>query len=107
MLPFRFIGKETERKAQEGEDISIAERRGPIQYQPRQTLKTHAADPGLMLRAKRFPKRQLTRESGVSKNAVKRFLDGKRVHPSTRTLLKQTVEKLERESSRCKGSTPK
>ena len=39
MKPFRFIGKEIERKAQEGEEISVIESTGPIRYEPRQTAK--------------------------------------------------------------------
>jgi hypothetical protein len=54
ITPFVFIGKEIERKAQEGEDISILENRGPRKYQAGQTAKTRAADAGLILRAKRF-----------------------------------------------------
>jgi ribosomal protein L34E len=98
MLPFRFIGKEIERKAQEGEDISIAESRGPIQYQARQTAKTRAADAGLILRAKRFSVPRIMRNSGKSQHAVERFLSGARVHPKTRAAMAQAVEKLEREA---------
>jgi hypothetical protein len=95
MLPFRFIGKEIERKAQEGEDISIPETRGPIQYAPRQTPKTRAADPGLIARANRFGLRELMRESGASQHPTERFLRGERVHPSTRAKLAQAIQKLE------------
>jgi hypothetical protein len=95
MLPFRFIGKEIERKAQEGEDISIAETRGPIQYAPRQTPKTRAADPGLIVRANRFGLRELMRESGASQHPTERFLRGEQVHPSTRAKLARAIEKLE------------
>lgn len=62
--PFHFIGKEIERKAQEGEDVSVLESKGPIRYEPGQTAKTRAADPALILRAKRYGLRQLSRESG-------------------------------------------
>lgn len=54
MTPFIFIGKKSERKAQEGEDISVIENSGPIRYQVGQTKKTRAADPALILRAKKF-----------------------------------------------------
>ena len=95
MLPFRFIGKEVERKAQEGEDISAIESDGPIRYGPGQTTKTRAADPGLILRAKRFGRRQLCRESGVHQHAIERFLNGERIHPSTRERILKAVLKLE------------
>jgi len=106
VLPFHFIGKEIERKAQEGEDISALESTGPIRYEQGQTAKTRAADPALILRAKRFPERQLMRESHVSQHPVERFLSGARVHPSTRTGLMQAVERLERETIRRKRSAP-
>lgn len=106
MLPFHFIGKEIERKAQEGEDISVLESSGPIRYEPGQTAKTRAADPGLVFRAKRFGMRRLMRESGASQHAVERFLDAERVHPSTRARLLQALEKLERETIRRKRSAP-
>src|SRR5216110_2381776 len=96
MTPFIFIGKEIERRAQEGEDISVIENAGPIKYQTGQTANTRAADAGLILRARRFSMRRLMRESGVSQHAVERFLSGARLHPSTRARLAQTVEELER-----------
>jgi hypothetical protein len=97
MWPPGFIGKEIERKAQEGEDIAAIAGGRPIQYQARQTAKTRAADPGLILRAKRFSKRRLMHESGVPQHSLNRFLSAERVHPSTRARLLQAVEKLERE----------
>jgi hypothetical protein len=97
MLPFRFIGKEVERKAQEGEDISAIESDGPIRYELGQTAKTRAADPAHILRAKRFGVRQLIRESGKEQHAVERYLAGKRVHPDTRTRIIKAVERLEQE----------
>ena len=100
MLPFRYIGKEIERKAQEGEDIAVIAGSRPIQYQAHQTPKTRAADPRLILRAKRFGLRTLIRESGVHQHVVERFLGAKRVHPATRARLLQAVEKLEREFKR-------
>jgi hypothetical protein len=103
MLPFRYIGKEIERKAQEGEDIAVIVGGGPIQYQARQTPKTRAADPALILRAKRFSKGRLMRESGVHQHVLDRFLRAERVHPSTRARLLRAVENLEREFKRKGG----
>jgi len=96
MLPFRFIGKEIERKAQEGEDISAMDSSGPIRYEPHQTTNTRAGDPRWILRAKRFGLRQLIRESGVHQRAVERFLAGERVHPTTRARIQKAVDRLER-----------
>lgn len=94
--PFEYIGKEIERRAQEGEDISLLEGTGPIGYQPRQTLKTRAGDPTLILRARRFSQRQLRDAAKVSQHAVERFLRAERVHPATREQLGRAVETLER-----------
>ena len=96
MTPFIFIGKEIERKAQEGEDLP--EGSGPLRYQAGQTGKTRAADPRLILRAKRFSGRRLRCESGVGQHAFERFLRGDPVHPSTRARLAKAVEKLERDA---------
>jgi len=98
IIPFNLIGKEVERRAQEGEDVIVLESTGPIRYQAGQRAKTRSADPGLILGAKRFPLRQLIRESGVSQHSVERFLDGEPVHPTTRARLARAVEKLEREA---------
>lgn len=99
MIPFRLIGKEIERKSQEGEDISALEFTGPIEYQRGQTAKTRAADTGLIMRAKRFQDSELRHESGKSQHAVERFLAGKNVHPDTRTCVLKGVEKLERKQN--------
>jgi len=96
--PFRYIGKEIARRAQEGEDISIVENRGPTEYAPNRTAKTRAADAGLVLRGKRFGIRAIMRVSGKSQHAVERFLSGARVFPSTRAKLAQAIQRLERES---------
>ncbi len=96
MLPFNYIGKEIERKAQEGEDPAILENSGPIRYGSGRKAKTRSADPALIVRARRYGLRQLMRESGVAQHSVERFLDGERVHPGTRARLKTAVEQLER-----------
>lgn len=75
----------------------MLENSGPIKYQAGQTVKTRAADPRLILRAKRFPERRIMRKSGVSQQAVERFLSGARVHPTTRLKLARAIEELERE----------
>lgn len=96
IIPFQFMGKEIERKAQEGEDISIVENGGPIMYQAHRKRNTHAGDAGLILRARRFPLREIMRESALSQHAVERFLRGERVFPRTRARVLKAVQKLER-----------
>jgi hypothetical protein len=96
LIPFNLIGKEVERRAQEGEDISVPESTGPIRYGAGQRAKTRSADPGLIVRASPFGVRPLMRESGASQHSVQRFLAGEPVHPATRVRLEQAVEKLDR-----------
>jgi hypothetical protein len=97
MLPFITIGKEVERKAQEGEDIGSLENVGPRRYQSRQTANTRAVDPALQKRLEQFSLRQLT-QSGLSRDTVIQARRGARVHPDSRARLKQTAEMLEREA---------
>jgi hypothetical protein len=96
MFPFSFIGKEVERRAQEGEDISLVENIRPRTYARRQTANTRAADADLVRRARKFSIRELMRKSGASQHAIERFLRGERVHPATRAKLTKAVEELER-----------
>lgn len=96
ITPFIPIGKEIERRSQEGEDISIFDNAGPVKYHPRKTANTRPADAALILRATRFSKKLLRRESGASQHAIDRFFRGERIHPGTRKKLAQTVEELER-----------
>jgi hypothetical protein len=97
MLPFITIGKEVERKAQEGEDIGSLENVGPRRYQSRQTANTRAVDPGLQKLLEKFSLRQLS-QSGLSRDTVIQARRGARVHPDSRARLEQTVEILERET---------
>ncbi len=95
IIPFGYIGKEIERRAQEGEDVGLLERSGPIQYGARRTAQTRAADPHLIEKARRYGPRRLMRESGASQHATERFLRAERVHPRTRASLEAAVDKLE------------
>jgi hypothetical protein len=96
MAPFVFIGKEIERKAQEGEDISVLGNAGPIKYYRRQTANKRPANADLVHRASQFHKKALRRESGASQHAVDRCLNNERVHPATRAKLEKAVDRLER-----------
>jgi len=93
--PLIPIGKEIERKAQEGEDISVFDNVGPVKYHPRKTANTRPANAVLIQRASRFSKKLLRRESGASQHAIDRFFRGERIHPGTRKMLAQVVERLE------------
>jgi hypothetical protein len=98
MMPFSYISKEIERRAQEGEGVTVLEKSGPIRYQAGQTAKTRAADPRLILKGKRFPIWRIMRASGVSQHTLERFLDGQRVYPRTRQKIAQAIQGLERNS---------
>jgi len=100
MMPPVFIGKEIDRKAQEGEDITVLEDARPIRYEPQQTRTTRAGDAGLIMRAQRLPFRKLMRTAKVSQHALERFLHCERVHSGTRVRILKGIEKLERESRR-------
>jgi hypothetical protein len=99
LTPFIPIGKEIERRSQEGEDVSFLDNPGPVKYHPRKTANTRPADAALILRASRFGKKQLRRESGASQHAIDRFFRGNRIQPGTRKKITETVEKLERRST--------
>lgn len=104
MTPFELIGKEVERRAQEGEDISAIESGGPIRYQAGQTAKTRAADAALVRRLWRFSIRQLVEQSGRSRDTVIQARRNARLHPDTRARLLRAVEELERRERVQKGT---
>jgi hypothetical protein len=106
IIPFDYIGKEIERRAQEGEDVSLLEHSGPKRYGPRHAAKTRASDARSVEKARQYGLRQLMRESGASQHATERFLRGERVHPGTRAKLERAVEKLERAASRAHLNQP-
>jgi hypothetical protein len=103
MLPFEYIGKEVERRAQEGEDVANLESSGPIRYGSGRKAKTRSADPLLIQKARRFGLRPLMRASGASQHATERYLKGERVHPGTRARLEEAVNKLERNGPRLRA----
>ena len=100
MIPFEYIGKEVERRAQEGEDVAILENSGPIRYGSRRNAKTRPADLALIAKAGRYGLRELIRDSKTSQHAVERFLQGKRVYPGTRMKLEKAIQKLHTLASR-------
>jgi hypothetical protein len=65
ITPLIPIGKEIERRSQEGEDISVFDNAGPVKYYPRKTVNTCPAEAALIVRATRFSKKLLRRESGA------------------------------------------
>src|ERR1051326_8537662 len=104
MIPFEYIGKEVERRAQEGEDLAVFENTGPIQYRSRLNAKSRSADPTLIGKGRRYGLRQLMRQSGASQHANERYLRGERVHPGTRARLEEAVRKLRRDGPRLQAN---
>ena len=100
MLPFEYIGKEIERRAQEGEDVAVLGGEGPIRYGAGRQAKTRSAAPLLIQKARRYGLRLLMRESGTSQHATERFLGGERVHPSTRKKPADAVANLEQDRAK-------
>jgi hypothetical protein len=98
MLPFEYLGKEVERRAQEGEDVAVLEGEGPIRYGSGRKAKTRSADPLLIQKARKYGVRQLMRASGASQHSVERFLNGERVHPATRASLEKAIAQLEQQA---------
>jgi hypothetical protein len=98
MIPFEYIGKEVDRRAQEGEDLAILVDSGPIRYGSQRNAKTRSADPALIAKARRYGLRQLMREAQISQHSTERFLRGERVHPSTRAKLMTAIATLDRAS---------
>jgi hypothetical protein len=96
MTPFEYIGKEVERRAQEGEDPAILENSGPIRYVAGRKAKTRPADTTFIARARRHGVRPLMRESRASQHSTERFLRGERVHPDTWAKLEAAIERLDR-----------
>jgi len=98
MIPFEYIGKEVDRRAQEGEDLAILGDSGPIRYGSQRNAKTRSADPALIAKARHYGLRQLMREARTSQHSTERFLRGERVHPATRAKLTAAIATLDRAS---------
>ncbi|MBZ5539838.1 MAG: hypothetical protein LAN61_04870 [Acidobacteriia bacterium] len=80
-IPFRSIGKETDRRWEREEDISLIEPL-TVEYTPNETEHL-VADPILQLEARRVSNRNLARTAGVSARTVKDIRKGKRVRKAT------------------------
>jgi hypothetical protein len=100
ITPFIPIGKEIERRSQEGEDIGVLDNAGPVKYHPGETTNTRPADSAMIVRASRFSKKLLRRESGASQHAIDYFFRAERIHPATRKKLADAVTNLERASAK-------
>jgi hypothetical protein len=73
----RYIGKETDRRWEQGEDISMLESE-VVEYRPNETARL-AADLDLQRDARRVGRRTLARAAGVSDKTVRIVPNGGRV----------------------------
>ena len=88
----RYIGKETDRRWEQGEDISMLNPE-VVEYRPNETARL-VADPDLQRDALRVGRRTLATEAGLSDRTVKVVRNGGRVR-------KSTVEKLRKALRAC------
>jgi hypothetical protein len=86
----RYIGKETDRRWEQGEDMSMLEP-FTLEYQPNETanLKT---DPELQRKAREHSIRALAEAAGVSTKTVRAAREGKRLRKSTISKLKSALD---------------
>ena len=89
---FRFIGKETDRRWEQGEDISIVE--SEIQeYRPNETFRL-VVDTDLQRDGHSISNRRWAQQAGVSVTTVKAAKRGERLRKSTVEKLKKALTKL-------------
>jgi hypothetical protein len=91
-MPFRYIGKETDRRWEQGEDISILDPK-LVEYRPNETARL-VADPDLQRDMHRVSIRALAKKAGVSERTVKDARRGDRLRKSTVDKLKRSLSKL-------------
>jgi hypothetical protein len=89
---FRYIGKETDRRWEQGEDISMSESE-ITEYTPEETERL-VADAELMAAASEFSIRVLAKKAGVSENTVKAARRGERLRRGTVERLRKTLREL-------------
>jgi len=80
-LPFRYIGKETNRRWEQGEDISILVSK-TLEYSPNETANM-VTDPALQRAARSMSIRALAKSANVSDKTVKAARSGQRLRRST------------------------
>jgi hypothetical protein len=90
--PFRYIGKETDRRWEQGEDISMLDSR-LVEYSPNETAKL-VCDPELQQLVRQFSIRKLARDAEVPENTVKAARRGERLQRSTVEKLRKGLTRL-------------
>jgi hypothetical protein len=92
---FRQIGKETDRRWEQGEDISIIESE-TTEYTPNETDRL-VADPALIEAARVLSIRALAKTAHVSESTVKALRRGERIRRQTVETIKVAIRKLKSE----------
>lgn len=89
---FRRIGKETDRRWEQGEDISLL-MPTLVQYHPEETDRL-VSDPALARELQRWSIRVIARESGISPTTIKAARRGDRIRKSTAQRLWAVIKSL-------------
>lgn len=92
----QLIGKETDRRWEQGEDISLLDSKLTI-YRPNETKKL-AVDSELQQAVRKVSRRELARTSGLSENTIKRARRGERLQKATIIKLWEALARLIREA---------
>jgi hypothetical protein len=88
---FRYIGKETDRRSEQGGDLSILDPK-VVEYRPDET-EMLVADPEPQRDLRRFSIRAAARAAGVSEKTVKAARRGDRLRKSTRHKLRALLNR--------------
>jgi hypothetical protein len=90
--PFRYIGKETDRRWEQGEEISMLDSK-IVEYSPNETAKL-VFDPELQRAVGGVSIRKLARTADVTENTVKAARRGERLQRSTVEKLKKGLKSI-------------
>lgn len=102
-VDFRYIGKETDRRWEQGEDLSILDP-NLLEYRAGETARL-VTDPKLQHDACLVPIRVLSKESKMTEKTVKEVRRGKRIRKSTAKKIRAALDRLLRKSRDSKSST--
>jgi hypothetical protein len=85
---FRYVGKETDRRWEQGEDLSLTTF-SPVEYSA--SGKMAVADAPLLEELSKRPMREMMRKTGLSQHTLEGIRNGKAVRSRTLAILKQSL----------------
>jgi hypothetical protein len=85
---FRYVGKETDRRWEQGEDLSLTSF-SPVEYSA--SGKMAVADAALLEQMSKRPMREMMRETRLSQHTLEAIRDGRAVRSRTLAILKQSL----------------